>query len=414
MEVAPNVVDASAVALPSSPHVITDVEFDCDASVPVFDPLESDEEDELDALSRKVTGVPAVGRAALQGSTQVDNHDEPMVSGRFTPWLHEEPVVRPNIGRHVVARTDLAESTSCRDGATNPGVMEVIAETVHTTVEASPTVMVRCMDTVQDNAEHDSEGIQTHVTVPASSAALRPAGVEERVPSPGQRVASNRFFCLATDSEDEQIDQRTLLGEDTCSDTVSLVGQRNSGRRLRLRWSEHTPPVNATGNVQVPDVPDSHERRLMRVRAAMRRDSRPLEVRRAAEVVRSLAERVGQADLEAGVPSPTVVSCQHSSHVGSCNVGSIVPSVAVVAQSAQHLSIPVCGVEMPGHDAVMAGWEALHHALNVMGIQSVEGLSEWVSGLGCPTTTMGCPFLRACARTTHEQRRPHQRQGHCS
>ena len=49
--------DASAVALPSSPHVITDVEFFCDASVPVFDPLESDEEDELDAFSRNVTGV---------------------------------------------------------------------------------------------------------------------------------------------------------------------------------------------------------------------------------------------------------------------------------------------------------------------------------------------------------------------
>ena len=37
VEVAPNVVDASAVALPSSPHVIMDVEFDCDASVLVFD-----------------------------------------------------------------------------------------------------------------------------------------------------------------------------------------------------------------------------------------------------------------------------------------------------------------------------------------------------------------------------------------
>ena len=30
----------------------------------------------------------------------------------------------------------------------------------------------------------------------------------------------------------------------------------------------------------------------------------------------------------------------------------------------------------------MAGWEALHQALNVMGIHSVEGLSEWVSGQG--------------------------------
>ena len=83
MELAPNVVDASAVALPNSPHVITDVEFDCDASVPVFDPLESDEEEELDAPSRNVTSVPAVGRADVQGPTQVDYHDELFVGGRF-------------------------------------------------------------------------------------------------------------------------------------------------------------------------------------------------------------------------------------------------------------------------------------------------------------------------------------------
>ena len=98
-------------------------------------------------------GVPAVGRADLQGSTQVDNHDESMVSGHFTPWLHEEPMVRPNIGRHVFARMDLAEGANCRDGGTNPGVMEVIAETVHTTVEASSNHDGRghrCMETVQD------------------------------------------------------------------------------------------------------------------------------------------------------------------------------------------------------------------------------------------------------------------------
>ena len=111
------------------------------------------------------------------------------------------------------------------------------------------------LETVQDNSEHDFVGTQTLVTVPASSVALRAAGVEERVSTAGRRVASNRFFFLATDSEDEQIDQRTLMDEDTCSDTVSLVGQRNSGRRLRLRWSEHTPPaVNPTGNGALPTL----------------------------------------------------------------------------------------------------------------------------------------------------------------
>ena len=55
VEVAPGVVDATAIVLPS-PH--TDVVESC---VPVFDPLDSDEEGELEALSRFVTGVPAVG-----------------------------------------------------------------------------------------------------------------------------------------------------------------------------------------------------------------------------------------------------------------------------------------------------------------------------------------------------------------
>ena len=174
------------------------------------------------------------------------------------------------------------------------------------------------------------------------------------------------------------------------------LGRSSLGQTWVLARVGHSP-----GNVQVPDVPD---RRLMRVRAAMRRDSRS-EVRRAAEVVRSLAERVGQVDLVAGVPRairrhqwPAFnIPLMWAAAVGdrSC------PVLQWLAQSAQHLS-------------VMAGWEALHQALNVVGIQSVEGLSEWVFMTGVPTTTMGCPCVRACARTTHEQRNPHQRQGHFS
>ena len=57
--------------------------------VPVFDPMDSDEEDEFDAVSRNAT----VGHADPQGPTQVDSDDEPMVRvGRFTPWLHVDSV----------------------------------------------------------------------------------------------------------------------------------------------------------------------------------------------------------------------------------------------------------------------------------------------------------------------------------
>ena len=98
----------------------------------------------------------------------MDNHDEPMVSGRFTPWLHEEPMF----------------------------VMEVIAETVHTTVEASPTRNGRrhkCIETARTIRSMILRGFRRKSLCPLLQLFLRPR-VEERVPIPGQMVASKRFF----------------------------------------------------------------------------------------------------------------------------------------------------------------------------------------------------------------------------
>ena len=107
--------------------------------------------------------------------------------------------------------------------------------------------------------------------------------------------------------------------------------------------------------------------RLMRVREALQRDGQPPEVRRAIEVVRSLAARIGQVDPEGGVPrvirrqqwSVFNVPLMWAAAAGdrSCAV------LEWLAQSVRNVSIPVCGVEMPGHEAVMAGWEALHLAV---------------------------------------------------
>ena len=92
VEVAPGVVDASAVALPSS-HVIPDV-AESDAPVFHWDP---DEDDELDALSRNATDALG-GHADLQRPTQVDRDDEVTVSvGRVTPWLHADSVAGTGI-----------------------------------------------------------------------------------------------------------------------------------------------------------------------------------------------------------------------------------------------------------------------------------------------------------------------------
>ena len=77
VEVAPGVVDASAVALPSS-HVIPDV---AESDAPVF---HWDSRNATDAFG---------GHADLQRPTQVDRDDEVTVSvGRVTPWLHADSV----------------------------------------------------------------------------------------------------------------------------------------------------------------------------------------------------------------------------------------------------------------------------------------------------------------------------------
>ena len=154
------------------------------------------------------------------------------------------------------------------------------------------------------------------------------------------------------------------MDEDTCFDTVSLVGQRNSGRRLRLRWSEHTPPANPTRNV--------HDRRMMRVRAAMQRDNRPPEVRRAkwSGLWRSVSDKRIWRQV---CPEPVDANSGQFSTFLSC--GQLQRGIdCAQCCSGWHNQHSTCPPNLwRGHDAVLAGWEALHQALNVMGIQSSKG-----------------------------------------
>ena len=78
VEVAPNVVDAIAVALPRPPHVITDI---MESDVPVFDPF-SDE--------RRTSLMHA--HADLQGPTQVDSDDEHLLLRKLDSPLDVEPM----------------------------------------------------------------------------------------------------------------------------------------------------------------------------------------------------------------------------------------------------------------------------------------------------------------------------------
>ena len=65
VEVAPNVVDVFAVALPGSPLFVTNVQSDGEG-VLASHPWDSDEEDELDTHSRNRAGVPILGRVLVE------------------------------------------------------------------------------------------------------------------------------------------------------------------------------------------------------------------------------------------------------------------------------------------------------------------------------------------------------------
>ena len=220
----------------------------------------------------------------------------------------EEPLVRSNIGRDVIARTQVS-GTCNAESHIRSTVREsnVLSAATQDRVLSDDRQMLETMQpgtaTWRDQDSIDDNGVDA--TVPATSGALRAAGVTEFAPPTSvRRLAHNRFFSLATESEDEQTARRTTIHEET-SDTMSLIGIRNSRRPLRLRWSEHAPSTaNVPGNVLAgaPHEPDSHDMRLVRVREALQRDGQPPEVRRAVEAVRSLAARIGQVDPEGGVP----------------------------------------------------------------------------------------------------------------
>ena len=206
---------------------------------------------------------PAVTRQGrrLERSTQIDVSSD------------EEPLVRPNCGRHVVARRCVEEGVLSTVPATPVSLAQRgrqllpssdVVEVVEHVLAPGPDL---AFTTLRDDSDADEEveRCYTQPIQPASAAALR---------SLGRGFKSNRFFSLATDSEDEEVERRTTLDEDSCSDTVSLIGRRNSRRRLRLRWSEcvsivaHSPGCEHETRV---DTPDSHDERLRRVREALQR-----------------------------------------------------------------------------------------------------------------------------------------------
>ena len=146
----------------------------------------------------------------------------------------EEPLVRPNMGRDVIARTEAS-------GACN-------AEShIRSTVRADSTV-ASDVTPGRDDLLNDRQRLET--TQPATPVALRTAGVITDMntecgatmpASPAALVAANRFFHLATDSESEffhrggshaaQTPIQIGVGVTECPGDGSCHGARTSSSR---------------------------------------------------------------------------------------------------------------------------------------------------------------------------------------
>ena len=258
---------------------------------------------------------PAVTRQGrrLERSTQMDVSSD------------EEPLVRPNCGRHVVARRCVEEGVP----STVPGTPVSLAQRGRQLLPSSDVVDVvehvlapgpdLAFTTLRDDSDADEEVVErchTQPTQPASATDLRGLG---------RGFESNRFFSLATDSKDEEVERRTMLDENSCSDIVSLIGRR---RWLRLRWSEcvsivaHSPGCQQETRV---DTPDSHDERLRRVRKALQRDSLPPGVHAAATLIQTLAHRVGAVLPGAllSVQKTKVVTVECPAFMGRCRSGTV-------------------------------------------------------------------------------------------
>ena len=262
-------------------------------------------------------------------------------------------------------------------------------------VDGSEHVSGRCPDLVatlrEDNGANEDVGrdfeCRSQPTETACAGDLRSLG-------------SNRFFSLATDSEDDEVERRTLIDADSCSDTVSLIGRGNSRRRLRLRWSEDVPTVaHTSGCGEVADAPDSHDMRLRRVREVLQREIRPAEglavVRAAATLIQNLAHRVGAVPAGAILPvairkqplSPLIVPLLWG--VAGVELSEPVFEWLTSIASAIQERVEFHGSHTSASEALRMGWALWRAAMRSWGINCTEQLTTWLRSHGFPATRPG-------------------------
>ena len=376
----------------------------------------------------------------------------------------EEPLVRPNMGRDVMARIEAGSHCSsvpatcghsaqeCADTIVDDlerDLTESQAQHAMPSVRAVPSTAVANRFSSLATESDDEQDLEDAIppTVPASDFAVRQmlsreihmVGIDSRfipwlhadsalcvtgspsgdgpqvvapmqhdsvdvadvsrqaAPSPafarGAR-ASNRFFSLATESEDEQTPAHMR-----CSDTESIPERMIRRRRLRLRWGAEAGPETAP--VTQVDPGDSHDHRLARVRHAMqherRLDARHRQIRDAENFIRDVSRRVGPIDVADGVPrvlrrqqwSPFYVPLMWAAAEGDRQCA-LLEWMISLARTLPLLDIN--GQVITSEEALTVGWEVLHNAMRSWGVNSREDLSEWIHNQGYPRPRWGAHF----------------------
>ena len=179
-------------------------------------------------------------RQRLERSTQIDVSSD------------EEPQVRPNCGRHVVARRCVEEGV--------PSTVPAKQHRFYWHSVGDSCFRVQMLSTLWSTfgtrprfGIHHSQRWQRcrrggGWKMPHTA---HTAGFCSCIRGFGKGIWSNRFFSDATDS-DEEVERRTTLDEDSCSDIVSLIGfvsRRHESTHLTVMmsvWGECGKRCSAT------------------------------------------------------------------------------------------------------------------------------------------------------------------------
>ena len=187
-------------------------------------------------------------------------------------------------------------------------------------------------------------------------------------------LGTDRFFSLATDSDEEQSrEPRETIVDHSGSDTQSVPAIRNRRRSLRLRWNSATEP---SGNCDAILVSDR-------------------DVRAAVHLLDQLSVRVGA--IPVGGELPRALRQQRWSPISvpliwaAAGRDDCCPVLQWLMGRAQVVQEPVNvhGFEVSPSEALRLGWDSLRNVLRRWGVTTREGLSDWLGENRFPRTAPG-------------------------